>query len=117
MVAVTTLSVAVSLTDLTTHAAWIAGLAMVALVLTGWRKNARASVRIPRGEPLLRRPWTPIDVAEAAVPLHSQPGLLRRLWSVVAGSVLAMVIGAVTAITIAFGVGYVMITLTRILKS
>lgn len=92
------------------------GLAIVALVLAGWRKNARATARVPRAEPLLRRRWAPIDIAETTTPLYSRPGPLRRVWAAVASSVLGVVIGAVTAIVIAFAVGYVMITLTDILK-
>ena len=115
--AVTTLSVVVSVTDLTTHAAWILGLATVALVLAGWRKNARATVRSPRGEPVLGRAWVPVDVAETAAPLYSRPGPLRRIWAAVAGSILGVIIGAVTAIVVAFALGYLMITLSDILKS
>lgn len=111
------MSVVVSLTDLTTQAAWMAGLAIVALVFAGWRKNARAAPRTPRGEPILRRPWVPVEVAERTAPLYKRPGPLRRLWAVVAGSALAIVIGTVLAIVTAFAVGYLVITMTDLLKS
>ena len=110
------MSVVVSVTDLTTQAAWMAGLAMVALVLAGWRKNARATARTPRRPPLVRRPWEPIGIAETTTSLYKRPGLLRRLWAIVAGSGLAIVIGTVLAIVIAFGLGYLVITLTDLLK-
>ena len=110
------MSVVVSVTDLTTQAAWMAGLAILALVLAGWRKNARATARIPRGEPSIRQPWEPVPIAEATTSLHKRPGLLRRLWALVAGSALAVVIGAVLAIVLAFGTGWLVITLTDLLK-
>jgi ABC-type nitrate/sulfonate/bicarbonate transport system permease component len=106
----------VSVTDLTTSAAWMAGLAIVALVLAGWRKTARAAVRSPRREPIVRRRWEPVGVAEATTSLYRRPSVLRRVWAVVAGSGIAVVIGAVTAVVIAFGVGYLVITLTELLK-
>jgi ABC-type nitrate/sulfonate/bicarbonate transport system permease component len=111
-----TMSVVVSVTDLTTQAAWMAGLALVALVLAGWRKTARPTARTPRGEPFLRRSWDPIPIAETTTSLYKRPSLLRRLWAVVAGSALAIVIGAVLAIVIAFGTGWLVITLTDLLK-
>jgi len=106
----------VSVTDLTTQAAWMAGLAILALVLAGWRKNARATAPTPRGQPILRRPWEPVPIAETTTSLYKRPGPLRRLWAAVAGSGLAIVIGAVLAIVIAFGTGYLVITLTDLLK-
>ena len=42
--------------------------------------------------------------------------MVRRLWAVVAGSGIAIVIGAVTAIVLAFGTGYLVVTLTDLLK-
>ena len=40
----------------------------------------------------------------------------QRLWSVVAGSVLAVWVGAVVATVIGFGTAYLVITLTNMLK-
>jgi hypothetical protein len=93
----------------------MAGLAIVALVLAGWRKNARAAPRVPRG-PTLRRRWEPIGIAETTVPLYRRPGPLRRIWAIVAGTGLALVIGAVIAIITAFALGYVVTTLTDLLR-
>jgi hypothetical protein len=107
---------AVSVTSLTTHAGWILGLAVLALVFTGWRKNARAVPRVPRRDPIVRRPWTPIGVAETTVPLYKRPGPIRKVWAIVASSGIAVVIGAVLAITIAFGMAFVVTTLTDLLK-
>lgn len=111
-----TMSVVVSVTDLTTQAAWMAGLAILALVLAGWRKTARATARTPRGEPILRRPWEPVPIAEATTTLYKRPGPLRRLWAAVASSGIAIVIGALLAVVVAFGTGYLVITLTDLLK-
>jgi len=111
-----TLFSVVSVTDLTTQAAWIAGLAIVALALAGWRKNARATPRSPRGESIIRRQWEPVPIAETTTTLYKRPGPLRRLMSAVAGSAIAIVIGAVLAVVIAFGTGYLVITLTDLLK-
>jgi hypothetical protein len=110
------MSVVVSITDFTVHAGWMLGLALVALVLAGWRKNARAVPRVPRSEPIIRRKWVPIGIAETTVPLFKRPGPIRRIWAVLAGTGIAIVIGAVLATTIAFGLAYVVTTLTDLLK-
>ena len=94
----------------------MAGLAIAALVFVGWRKNARAVPPTPRRAPKFRRGWAPIGVAETTVPLYRRPSVVRRLWSVVASSGLAVVIGAILATVIAFGSAYVVITLTDLLK-
>lgn len=94
----------------------MAGLALVALVLAGWRKTARPTAGSHRRDPLVRRPWEPVGVAETTTSLYKRPSLLRRVWAVVAGSGLAIVIGAVLAVVIAFGTAYLVITLTDLLK-
>ena len=95
----------------------MAGLAMFALVMAGWRKTARAAPRSPRGEPIIRRPRSPVPIAETTTSLYKRPSVLRRVWAVAASSGIAVVIGAVLAVTIAFGVGILVITLTDLLKS
>lgn len=90
---------------------------MFALILAGWRKNARATTRSPRADPLIRRPWMPVEVAETTTTLDRRSGLLRRAWAAIASTGLAVVIGAVIAIVVAFGVGYLVITLTDLLKT
>jgi len=76
----------------------------------------RPTARTPRREPLVRRPWEPIGIAETTTSLYKRPSLLRRLWAIVAGSGLAIVIGTVLAIVIAFGTGFLVITLTDLPK-
>jgi ABC-type nitrate/sulfonate/bicarbonate transport system permease component len=105
----------VSVTELTTQAAWMAGLAIVALVLTGWRKTARATPPAPRGEPILRRPRQAIPIAETTTPLYRRPSVVRRVWAAVASSAIAATIGAVLAVVLAFGLGILVITLTDLL--
>lgn len=46
----TTLGVAVSLTEISTRVAFVAGLALLALLVIGWRKTARDSPRSPVGD-------------------------------------------------------------------
>jgi len=110
------MSAVVSVTDLTTHAGWIAGLAIAAIVLVGWRKNARAVPRVPRREPIVRRSWVPIGIAETTAPLYKRPGPLRRVWAILASSGIALVLGAVLATVTAFGLAYIVVTLTDLLK-
>jgi ABC-type nitrate/sulfonate/bicarbonate transport system permease component len=59
----------------------------------------------------------PIGIAEATVPLYKGPNVLRRIWAAVASAGLGIMIGIVTAIIIAFGSAYAVITLTDLLKS
>jgi len=94
----------------------MAGLAIVAIVLAGWRKTARPTPRTQRREPIVRRPWEPIDIAETTTSLYKRPSALRRVWSVVASSGLAVIIGATLAIVVAFGTAYLVTTLTDLLK-
>ena len=95
----------------------MAGLAIVALVLSGWRKPARAVPRPPRREPRIGRPRVPIGIAEATVPLYRPPNPLRRAWAAFASAGLGVVIGILTAIIIAFGAAFAVITLTDLLRS
>lgn len=111
-----TLSIVVSVTELTTQAAWMAGLAIAALVFAGWRKNARAVPRNQRREPRIARERVPIGIAEAVVPLYKRPNPIRRVWAAVASAGIGVVIGAIMAIVIAFGSAWLVITLTDLLK-
>ncbi|BAN00821.1 hypothetical protein YM304_05070 [Ilumatobacter coccineus YM16-304] len=112
-----TMGVVVSVTDLTTQAGWMAALAIAALVFAGWRKNARAVPRTPRAEPKVLRPRVPIGIAEATVPLYKRPNIFRRIWAAAASLGIAVVMGAVFAIIVAFSAAYIVITLTDLLKS
>lgn len=104
-----------SINDLTVRMAWLAGLAVVALLLAGWRKTARAQpkrLRSPYETP--RR--VPYEVTEAVAPPYHSARLLRRVWAVVASSGLAVVTGAVIATVTAFSLAWIVTTLTDLLK-
>lgn len=85
----------------------------MALIATGWRKPARATVPVARGR-RAPRPGVPVHTT-ASTPYRGAP-LWRRLWAVVAASTLAMVTGAVIAIVLAAGIAYTVVTLTDMLR-
>jgi hypothetical protein len=105
----------VSITDLTTASAWIAGLAIIALIAAGWRKPARATAVSPRA---FRRDRvrTPIIVEEAPTKLHRRTALWRRVWAIVASGVIAVVTGVVIATLVSAGIAFTVITLTTMLR-
>ena len=95
--------------------AWIAGLAVVALLLAGWRKTARAQpkrLRSPHETP--RR--VPYELSEVVAPPYRSAGPVRRVWAIVASSGLAVVIGAVIATVTAFSLAWIVTTLTDLLR-
>jgi hypothetical protein len=103
------------MSELTTASAWIAGLAIVALIATGWRKPARATaVFVRAGRRSRGRP--PIHVAETPVPLQRRPSLWRKIWAMSASGGLAVVTGAVIATVVSAGIAYTVITLTDMLR-
>lgn len=112
-----------SLNDVTVRAAFILGLAILALVASGWRKTARAQTKLGRA----RRPVAaglrhepprrlPIPVTETPGDAYHAPGPIKRLWAVAASSALTVVIGAVVATLIAFSLALVVSVLTDLLK-
>ena len=101
-----------SLEALTVGAAWIAGLGVLALVLTGWRQPARAQPRLRRGP----------DPTSGAVPVEHRPGRpyrpagpFRRLLAAVTSVGLSVVTGAVIAVVVAFALAFTVIRLTGLL--
>lgn len=98
-------TLALSVDGLTVRAAWIAVLAVAALVFVGWRKPARARPRSRRATAVERTP----------APLYHPPGPVRRLLAAVSSGGLAVVTGAVVAIVLAFAAAYAVITLTGLL--
>lgn len=104
-----------SLSELTTASAWIAGLAIVALIAAGWRKPARASADPARVRRRSReRPA--IELAEVEAALHRRTPVWRKVWALVASSALAVVIGAVIATVVSFGIAFTVIRLTDMLR-
>jgi hypothetical protein len=107
-------TLALSVDGLTAQAAWIAGLAVVALVLAGWRKPARAKSRQPRGRWLRER--RPIAVEHEPAPLYRRPGPIRRVGAAIASGGLAVVTGAIAATVVSCGVAWPVVRLTSLLK-
>jgi len=105
----------VSVTEVSTAAGWIAGLAIVALIATGWRKTARATANPARARRPDRAP-AGVEVTTVQTPLDQRTPVLKRVWAVAASSVLAIWVGAVVATAIGCGGAYAVITLTHMLK-
>lgn len=92
----------------------MAGLAIVALLLTGWRKPARAEARSPRGP--LRRGASGIVVEHFDTPPYRRPGPLRRLLAIVASGGIGIFTGVIAAIIVSFGIAIAVIWLTNLLQ-
>ncbi|MBI4884745.1 MAG: hypothetical protein HY826_11910 [Actinobacteria bacterium] len=103
-----------NVTEITTAAGWIAGLAIVALIATGWRKPARAGTEVARAWPRNDRPN--IKVVAKKTPLLAPTPFWKRVWAVVAGGALAFWMAAIAATLIAFGLAALVVTLTDMLK-
>lgn len=104
-----------NVTELTTAAGWIAGLAILALIASGWRKTARAATDPARAR-FVRRLPDQVPVVEQKAPLAEHTPLWRRVWAVIASGGLALCIAAVAATVIAFATAWIVITLTDMLK-
>jgi len=108
----------------TIRAAVILGLAVAALVASGWRKTARAQTKLRREANVYEvqgsTPRTPrrlpITVTTAPTQAYHSPGPLRRLWALIAGSGLVVIVGAVVATLVAFGLAFIVTVLTNLLK-
>lgn len=107
-------TLALSVDGLTVRAALIVGLAIVALLLTGWRKPARAEPRSPRGP--LRRDAPAIAVDQTDVPDYRRPGPLRRLLALVASGGIGLLTGVLGAVVVAYAVALAVIWLTNLLQ-
>jgi hypothetical protein len=105
----------VSTRELTIATAWIAVLAIVALVAAGWRKPARATANPARAlRP--RRARVGLPVAEVEVPLHRRIEWWRKIWALAAGSTMAVITGIIAATLVGFGASWIVITLSHMLK-
>jgi hypothetical protein len=105
----------VSLSELTTASAWIAGLAIVALIAAGWRKPARATAASTR-ERRRSRDRPPVELDAIDADLHRRLPIWRKIWAVFASGTLAIITGAVIATFVSFGVAFTVIRLTDMLK-
>jgi hypothetical protein len=105
----------VSVNDLTIRAAIVAGLAIVALVLTGWRKTARATPKTSRGTATKPR-QVAVPVIREPTPAYHPPNPVQRLVSLVTSGGLALLVGAVIATVTAFAIAVIVTTMTNLLK-
>lgn len=108
---------------MTIRAAAIAGLAIVALLLTGWRKPARAEPGSPRGGPIgairPRRvdPYaTGVAVDHLDTSTERRVGVLRRLFALAASGGIGVGMGVLAAIVTAFAFAWAVIWLTALLR-
>ncbi|MDW3214799.1 MAG: hypothetical protein R8G01_12420 [Ilumatobacteraceae bacterium] len=107
-------TLALSVDGLTVRAAFIAGLAIVALLLTGWRKPARAESRSPRGPS--SRPPSGVVVEHFDTPEYRRPGVVRRVLALVASGGIGVLIGILIAIVTSFAIAIAVIWLTNLLQ-
>jgi len=107
-------TLAISVDGLTIRTAFIAGLAIAALLLAGWRKPARAEPRSPRG--LARREVRGVVVEHHDAPLYRRPGPIRRVFAAAASGGIAVLTGVLSAIVVAFALAFAVIWLTDLLQ-
>ena len=107
-------TLALSVDGLTIRAAFIAGLAIVALLLTGWRKPARAEPQTPRAA--LSRQRSGLVVDHFDTPQYRRPGVIRRVLALLASGGIGVLTGVLAAIMISFAVAIAVIWLTNLLK-
>jgi hypothetical protein len=105
--------VGLSVDGLTIRAALIAGLAIAALLLTGWRKPARAEPRSPRAP---RGRSSGIVVDHVDTPLYHRPGIVRRVVAAVVSGGIGVLVGVLAAIVASFTVAVAVIWMTDLLE-
>jgi hypothetical protein len=105
----------VSTRELTIATAWIAVLAIVALVAAGWRKPARATAN-PARALRQKRARVGLPVVEAEVALHRRTPWWRKVWALGATSTMAVLTGMIAATLIGFGASWLVITLSNMLR-
>lgn len=103
-----------SVDGLTIRAALIVGLAIAALLLTGWRKPARAEPRSPRG--IRTRSTSGVVVDHVDTPLYHRPGIIRRLLAAAASGGIGVLIGVLAAIVASFAIAFAVIWMTNLLQ-
>jgi hypothetical protein len=105
----------VSTNEITTTAAWVAGVAVTVLIVAGWRKPARASIDPQRARPgTLLRAGSP--EGRSRLEMYRPAPWWKRVWAAASGSGLALLLGAVLATLIAYGSAWLVITLSDMLK-
>lgn len=86
---------------------------MAALLLTGWRKPARAEPRSPRTQRYWETTGVPVDHHDT--PLYHRPGVVRRLLAAVASGAIGVLTGVIAAIVTAFAAAAAVIWMTDLL--
>lgn len=104
-----------NLTSATTAAGWIVGLAILALIAAGWRKPARATADPSRAR-LPHRAKRGVPVEEVHTPSYRRTPIWVRIRAAAAGSVMAVILGAVTATLVGYGAALFVIRLTDMLR-
>ena len=104
-----------SVNDLTIRAAVIAGLAIVALVLTGWRKTARATPKTSRVSSPRPR-LVPVMVERQPTPPYHPPNPAKRLLALLSSGGISLLVGAVIATMTAFAIAVIVTTMSNLLK-
>lgn len=109
-------TLALSVTGLTIRAAAIAALAITALLLTGWRKPARAEPGSHRAAFGRSGPAGGIVVDHLDTPTEHRTSVVRRVAAVVASGGIAVLTGVLAAIVLAFAAAYAVVWLTNLLQ-
>jgi len=106
--------IALSVQVLTTRAAIIAAVAVLAAILAGWSKPARATTRWHRG---LREPRRGggVPVEQQPTPAHRTSGPLRRVTAAGLLGGISLLTGALIAIITAYGAIWAVVSLTDLL--
>ena len=107
-------TLALSVDGLTVRAAFIAGLAIVALLLTGWRKPARAEPQTPRAAASRQRAGVVVDHFDT--PQYRRPGVIRRVLALLASGGIGLLTGVLAAIITSFAIAIAVIWLTNLLQ-
>jgi hypothetical protein len=110
------------MTEISTRAAVVVALALVALVLAGRRKPARPWRRAPRGQQVgawavtSRGQHVLVPVEHRHVELYHRPPWWRRLLAVGGLGVISTVGGVLAAMAVAIGLSWMVTTLTGLLR-
>ena len=96
--------------------AFLVVLALVTLLLTGWRQPARPGSTSLRG-PRRTTGQAGVIVEHTETILHRRPGPLRRLAAAIGAGTIAVITGMVLAIVVSFAVAFAVIRLTDLLRT
>lgn len=111
----------VTVDELTRSSVYIIGLAVVALLLTGWRKPARAEPKRRRGtmgSTLDRAHRIDHGIAVEHDPgrPYRRPGPIRRLMALAGSGAIGILVGVLVAIITAYAIAFAVIRLSDLLQ-